>query len=77
MAVRLLLADSGLSAQAYTDIATEERGLVWWRAARAVPGRQAAIVDDYDASQLWAINLLHQYAEQAERYVKTVQAWPR
>lgn len=32
--------------------------------------------DDYDAWQVWAIELLRQYAECAARHAKTVQAWP-
>jgi len=32
--------------------------------------------DDYDAWQVWAIELLHQYATCAARHAKTVQAWP-
>ena len=31
---------------------------------------------DYDVWQVWAINLLRQYAECAARHAKTVQAWP-
>jgi hypothetical protein len=33
--------------------------------------------DDYDAWQVWAIGLLHQYAMCAARHAKTVQAWPK
>ena len=31
--------------------------------------------DDYDAWQIWAIELLRQYAECSVRHAKTVQAW--
>ena len=32
---------------------------------------------DYDVWQLWAIDLLRQYADCAARHAKTVQAWPQ
>jgi len=32
---------------------------------------------DYDVWQLWAIDLLRQYADCAARHAKTVQAWPK
>jgi len=33
--------------------------------------------DDFDAWQVWAIEMLQQYAECAARHSKTVQVWPK
>lgn len=32
---------------------------------------------DYDVWQVWAMNLVRQYADCAARHAKTVQAWPK
>ena len=45
--------------------------------ATPCPAVERPGADDYDAWQIWAIELLRQYAECAARYAKTVQAWPR
>jgi len=45
--------------------------------AAPCPAVERPGADDYDAWQVWAIELLRQYAECAARHAKTVQAWPK
>ena len=45
--------------------------------AAPCPAVERPTADDYDAWQVWAIDLLGQYATCAARHSKTVQAWPK
>jgi hypothetical protein len=45
--------------------------------AAPCPAVERPGADDYDAWQVWSIELLSQYATCAARHAKTVQAWPK
>ena len=45
--------------------------------AAPCPAVERPGANDYDAWQIWSIELLHQYATCAARHAKTVQAWPK